>query len=100
MEKSYCVYILTNYRNGTLYIGVTNDMARRIQEHLSGLCDGFTKKYHTYRLVHYDIFDNPRDAIELEKQLKQWHRSWKINLIEENNPYWRDLSKEFMEMAE
>lgn len=83
MERSYFTYILASYRNGTLYVGVTNDIVRRIQEHWEGLGDGFTKRYHVHRLVHYEIFDNPRDAIEREKQLKRWHRQWKINLIEQ-----------------
>ena len=88
------VYILTNKRNGTLYIGVTNDIERRVAEHKSGLIPGFTNKYHLTRLVHLEEYLGIKDAIAREKQLKNWHRAWKINLIEQTNPEWLDLAEE------
>ena len=89
--KTYYVYILASKRNGTLYIGVTNDLMRRIYEHKHGLVKGFTKDYKVDILVYYDAFPDPNSAITREKQLKNWHRQWKLNLIEGTNPYWRDL---------
>jgi len=93
--KSYYVYILASKRNGTLYIGVTNDLMRRVYEHKSGLVKGFTKDYKVDILMYYEAFPDPNSAIRREKQLKNWHRNWKINLIEESNPYWRDLYNEW-----
>ena len=87
----YVVYILTNKFHGTLYIGVTNNLKRRMMEHREEKVAGFTKKYGLKKLVHVDRFDSIIDAIEREKQLKRWHRDWKINLIERRNPYWDDL---------
>jgi putative endonuclease len=92
--KSYFVYILTNERNGTLYIGVTNNLERRIWEHRSGLVDGFTKKYGLHRLVYFEDTCSIESAISREKQLKKWNRAWKIELIESINPDWLDLSEE------
>jgi putative endonuclease len=89
--KTYVVYILANNRLGTLYIGVTNDLKRRMNEHRLGLVDGFTKKYGVNKLVYVEQFRYPNDAISREKQLKRWHREWKINLIVERNPGWIDL---------
>jgi len=91
MAKPGYVYILASRRNGTLYIGVTSDPIKRIYEHKEGLVDGFSKKYGTKRLVHLEAFDEIATAIEREKQLKKWRRQWKLDLIEKDNPDWRDL---------
>lgn len=93
MMKQYYVYILASRHNGTLYIGVTNDLKRRIVEHKSGLVDGFSKKYSVDRLVHFEHYEDIRNAILREKRLKTWKREWKIRLIEETNPEWRDLTE-------
>jgi len=94
-ERQYYVYILTNKSNEVLYIiGVTNDLVRRVFEHKSKLVDGFTKKYNLTKLVYYEVAENVESAIKREKQLKNWHRDWKINLITRFNPEWRDLSEE------
>lgn len=90
--KRFYVYILTNKRNGTIYIGVTNNLPRRLDEHRSGFVEGFTKKYGLQRLVYYEVVDEAEVAIKREKQLKKWNRAWKISLIEKLNPEWRDLS--------
>jgi putative endonuclease len=87
----YYTYILASKPRGTLYIGVTNDIARRAYEHRQGLGDGFTKRYGVHRLVHYEPHETARNAIQREKTLKHWVRAWKVALIEENNPAWRDL---------
>ncbi|MFC1595754.1 GIY-YIG nuclease family protein [Candidatus Margulisiibacteriota bacterium] len=89
--KKYYVYIMASKRNGTLYIGVTSDLIKRIYEHKSGIADGFTKKYNVYNLVYFEEHNDIRDAINREKQMKKWNRNWKIELIEELNPEWRDL---------
>ena len=89
--KSYYVYILASKRNGTLYIGVTNDLVRRIYEHRNGLVEGFTKKYSVHMLVYYERCENIETAIQREKRLKVWHRNWKTRIIEEANPDWKDL---------
>ena len=85
-KKEGFVYILASKRNGTLYIGVTNNLRRRIQEHKSGLNEGFTKRYQVHRLVYYERYDYIGDAIVRERQLKKWNRAWKIALIEKRNP--------------
>ncbi|MBW8186305.1 GIY-YIG nuclease family protein [Shewanella nanhaiensis] len=85
------VYILASKRNGTLYVGVTSDLVKRIWEHKEHLVEGFTKKYSVTQLVHYEITDTMQSAFTREKQLKNWQRQWKINLIEEHNPEWSDL---------
>ena len=90
-EKRFWVYIVTDKPYGTLYIGVTNDLARRVYEHREGLVDGFTKKYGLKRLVYYEEYPTPVEAIEREKKLKKWKRDWKKQLIEKFNPTWRDL---------
>ncbi len=87
----FWVYILASRMGGTLYIGVTNDLVRRVAEHREGLADGFTKKYTVRRLVHFEQFDDIENAIRREMRLKSWNRSWKIRLIEETNPNWIDL---------
>jgi putative endonuclease len=86
-----CVYILASERNGTLYIGVTSDLVKRVWEHQSDFVEGFTKKYKIHHLVWYEVHDNMEAAINREKQLKEWKRQWKITLIEKTNPYWNDL---------
>lgn len=88
--QSY-TYIIANKRNGTLYIGVTGNLAKRIYEHKEKLVDGFSKKYGLDRLVYYEIYEDIQPAIQREKQLKKWNRSWKIELIEKKNPNWNDL---------
>jgi len=89
---AFYVYILASRRHGTLYIGVTNNLRTRIEQHRNGHGSEFVRKYDVYRLVHVETFASPRDAIAREKQLKNWHRDWKIRLIEENNLDWSDLS--------
>jgi putative endonuclease len=88
---SYYIYILVSRRNGTLYIGVTNNLVKRIYEHKNDLMKGFTKKYGVHTLVHYEQCESVESAIRREKQLKAWHRKWKISLIEETNREWKDL---------
>jgi len=92
------VYVLASKRNGTLYIGITNNLARRVWEHKRGLVRGFTKKYDVDRLVYSESFARPREAIEREKRLKKWNRAWKIQLIESVNPGCKDLSDTLMYM--
>jgi len=88
------VYILSNRRNGTLYTGVTSNLIKRVWEHKNGVVEGFTKRYGVHRLVWFEMHDNMESAIFREKRLKKWKRQWKINLIESNNPNWRDLYEE------
>jgi len=92
--KRPCVYILTNKRNGTLYVGVTSDIARRVWEHASGTIDGFTKRYSIHSLVYAEFHETMPDAILREKRIKKWRGAWKIELIERGNPQWRDLNDE------
>lgn len=92
--KASFVYILTNKRNGTLYIGVTSDLGKRTWEHKEKKIEGFTKKYGLDRLVYYEVFENIEYAIRREKQLKEWKRIWKLDLIEKKNPLWNDLYDE------
>lgn len=89
--KEYYVYILASKRNGTLYIGMTNDLKLRVFEHKQKLVDGFSKIYGIDELVYFEPYQDVRNAILREKRLKAWKRSWKIRLIEENNPEWEDL---------
>jgi putative endonuclease len=89
--KNYHVYIMTNKPNGTLYVGVTNDLTRRSYEHRNSLIDGFTKKYNLKMLVYFEVFDRVEYAILREKRLKKWSREWKIDMIEKSNPGWMDL---------
>ncbi len=93
-DRNYYVYILASKRNGTLYIGVTSDLKRRVYEHRNNLVDGFTKKYHVHILVYYEGTNNAESAIRREKQFKKWERKWKLELIEKNNPEWKDLYDE------
>ena len=90
-KNAYYVYILASKRNGTFYIGVTSDLIKRVHEHKSDLVDGFTKKYRVHNLVYYETVDDIDSAIAREKQLKKWNRAWKVRLVEETNPDWRDL---------
>ncbi len=85
------VYLLANRRDGTLYLGVTRDLARRVHEHKSKILPGFSQKYGVDRLVWYEEYPTAVEAIEREKDIKKWRRQWKVNLIEESNPDWADL---------
>ncbi len=95
-EKTFYVYIMTSKRNGTLYIGVTSDLVQRVFAHRNGLRDGFTKKHGIKRLVYFAEAGDGYDAITREKQLKKWNRKWKLRLIEEFNPEWKDLYTEIV----
>ncbi len=89
--NSYCVYILSSKFNGILYIGVTGDLVKRVWQHKNNSADGFTKKYKVHDLVYFEETSDIESAIQREKQLKNWHRQWKINQIQKNNPIWKDL---------
>ena len=91
MPKRPAVYILASRRNGTLYVGVTASLPQRIWQHREHVLPGFTERYGVHRLVHYEWHDDMESAIRREKQIKEWRRAWKIELIERSNPYWRDL---------
>ena len=91
MEKYFAVYILASQRNGTLYTGITSNLIKRVWEHREGLADGFTKEHGVKTLVWYEVGEDPVAAIAREKQIKAWKRGWKLRLIEEKNPEWRDL---------
>ena len=93
--NSYYVYILTNWKGNVMYIGVTNDLERRLYEHKHELVEGFTKQYHVHKLVYYEETSDVRAAIEREKQLKNWARAKKDALVETMNPMWKDLSDEW-----
>lgn len=90
-EKQFFVYIMVSRKHGTLYVGVTSDLFRRVWEHREGAIEGFTKRYNVGRLVYHEVFADPNVAIQREKSLKRWPRDWKTNLIEQENPDWRDL---------
>ena len=90
-ERNPFVYILASQRNGTLYIGVTSDLMKRIWEHKNDVVEGFTKEYGVHRLVFFEQHATMEEAIAREKRLKEWKREWKLNLIEESNPEWNDL---------
>lgn len=89
--KQPCVYILANRRNGTLYTGVTSNLVERAWQHKNGLADGFTKKYGIHTLVWFESHETMASAIGREKAIKEWHRAWKLSMIESMNPQWRDL---------
>jgi putative endonuclease len=93
--KTYYVYILASERNGTLYIGVTNNLLRRVCEHKQKEVEGFTKKYNVSKLVYFESTENIESAIGREKVLKHWNRQWKLSLIDSINPNWNDLSLDF-----
>ena len=92
----YFVYILASKKNGTLYIGVTSDLVKRIHEHKNDLVEGFTKQYTVHDLVYFETTEAVESAIAREKQLKKWNRAWKIRLIEKSNPDWRDLYSDLL----
>ena len=93
MKKTYAVYIMTNYNETAFYTGVTGNLQKRISEHKSKVFEGFTKKYNINKLVYYEFSNSVEAALNREKQIKKWHRQWKINLIKEMNPEFDDLSK-------
>jgi len=90
-EKTYYIYILASQKNGTLYTGVTNNLLERINQHKNKVIKGFTEKYNVNQLVYYEVFHDIHAALNREKQLKTWKRAWKLKLIEDFNPGWRDL---------
>ena len=94
--KDYAVYILASKRNGTLYVGFTSDLLKRIYEHKNDLVEGFTKKYSVHLLVYYETSGSYEGALQREKQIKEWKRKWKLELIERSNPAWRDLYEEIV----
>jgi putative endonuclease len=91
MEKAFCVYMMASARNGTLYVGVTSDLVKRVWQHKEGLAEGFTKEYAVKLLVWFEQHESAEGAITREKQIKKWNRAWKIRMVEEANPYWHDL---------
>jgi putative endonuclease len=91
VAERFYVYILASKRNGTIYVGFTNDLLRRIHAHKEEVVAGFTKEYGVHRLVHFEEFSDPASALQREKNLKHWVRKWKVELIEKANPTWRDL---------
>ncbi|HPA25546.1 MAG TPA: GIY-YIG nuclease family protein [bacterium] len=95
LRYNYYVYIITNSYCSTLYIGVTNNLERRIYEHKNKLFDGFSKQYNLNKLVYYEYYPDINYAIQREKQLKNWHHDWKINLVRQNNPNFQDLAKDW-----
>ena len=90
----FAVYILASGRNGTLYVGVTSNLPKRVWEHREAVVDGFSKQYDVKTLVYFELHEDPESAITREKQIKKWNRLWKLRLIEERNPAWRDLFEE------
>ena len=94
--KQPCVYLLASRRNGTLYVGVTSDLVKRVWEHKEDLADGFTKRYGVHTLVWYELHESMEVAIRREKAIKGWKRRWKLELIEKHNPGWRDLYDEVL----
>jgi putative endonuclease len=94
--NNYYVYILASKKNGVLYTGVTNNLIKRVFEHKEDLIEGFTKKYFVHKLVYFESTNSIESAIIREKQIKDWHRQWKIDLIKEKNPDWKDLYKEIL----
>lgn len=95
MSHSYAVYIPASRENGTLYVGVTSDLERRVAEHRRGAVPGFARRYGIKHLVHFELFGDVQEAIAREKQLKKWNRDWKKNLIERENPHWSDLAADW-----
>ena len=96
MEKQFFVYILTNRAYGTLYVGITNDLIRRVWEHKNNVVKGFTAEHGLHDLVWYEVHGDPIEAITREKRIKKWHRDWKVNLIQAKNPDWKDLYSEIV----
>jgi putative endonuclease len=99
IDHTYWVYILASGKHGTLYVGVTNSLERRIAEHKAGEVEGFTKKHRVDRLIWFRGFGEVTEAIHFEKQLKRWRREWKVRLIEEGNPHWADMYPEMMALG-
>lgn len=97
--STYYVYILASKRNGTLYVGVTNDLIRRAYEHKNDFVEGFTRKYGVYKLVYFEQCEDFDSALQREKRIKEWKRKWKIELIEKGNPEWKDLYEEIVSRA-
>jgi putative endonuclease len=93
LDKQYYVYILASRKNGTLYIGATSNLEKRVWQHKNKIVKGFTEKYDVNRLVYFEIYESPSDAVVRERQMKKWNRKWKIALIEKKNPEWVDLCK-------
>ncbi len=96
MSHHYYVYLLSSKKNGTLYVGVTNDLMRRVGEHKLGLIEGFTNKYKINKLVYFETYNDINEAILREKRIKKWNRNWKIKIIEEMNPEWNDLYEDLL----
>lgn len=94
MKENFYVYLVCSFHNRVLYVGVTSDLPKRIWGHKNKVADGFTKKYNVDRLVYFEKFDDAENAIKREKNIKEWKRGWKIELVEQNNPEWRDLYEE------
>ncbi len=91
MKENFYIYILASQIRGTLYVGVTSSLPKRVYEHKNGFVEGFTKKYRVHRLVYYEVAKDAETALAREKQIKKWNRTWKLRLIEEHNPEWTDL---------
>jgi len=89
--EQYFIYILASKRNGTLYIGVTNNLLKKVHQHKNDVSEGFTRKYGVHNLVYFETYKDIRDAITREKRMKKWKRQWKLELIEKSNPEWNDL---------
>lgn len=96
MHKQYFVYILASKKHGTLYIGATNDLVKRVYQHKNDLVEGFTKKYNVRILVYFETTNDANSMVERERQMKKWNRQWKIELIEKSNPEWKDLYEEIL----
>ena len=96
----YYVYILASKIRGTLYIGITNDLQRRVYEHKMGIQKGFTQKYGVNKLMYFEVFQNVEEAIDREKNMKKWKRNWKIELIEKENKPWLDLAKDWYDVLQ
>ena len=96
MSKQFCVYILTSRMNGTFYIGVTSELAKRVWQHKHKQVAGFTSRYGVDKLVYYESCESAESAIQREKQIKKWNRKWKLELVEAVNPEWRDLYEEIV----
>ena len=96
MAKQFYVYILASKRNGTLYTGVTSNLIQRVWQHKHSVIQGFTRKYNVKTLVYYEIHENAESALTKEKKIKRWRRAWKLDLIEDSNPEWRDLYEDIL----
>lgn len=96
MQKQYYVYIMASKKHGTLYIGATDDLVKRVYQHKNNLVEGFTKKYNIHMLVYHESTSNASSMVTRERQLKKWNRQWKIELIEKFNPEWKDLYEEII----